>query len=107
MLGVRATTIYISIRERQDTEGTEAKEPAVMNESQIRESRALLSSTASLPSELLRRIPIPEGSAMHQTIHCDSTLPHFQGRLLGGSFYEGKRLGRILADFLKANKQYS
>ena len=79
-----------------------------MNESQIRESRALLSSTPSLPIELLRRFPIPEGSAMHQTtIHCDSTLPHFQGRLLGGSFYEGKRLGRILADFLKANKQYS
>ncbi|CAE7023275.1 unnamed protein product, partial [Symbiodinium sp. KB8] len=45
-----------------------------------RASRALLSSTASLPEALVRQMPIPDGAAMHQTIHTDSTLPHFQGR---------------------------
>ena len=69
-----------------------------MSDSQVRESRAMLSSTASLPAELLQRFPIPEGSAMHQTVHCDGTLPHFQGRLLAGAFYEGKHPGRIFLE---------
>ena len=56
---------------------------------QNRASLALPSSTASLPEDLVQLMPIPDGAAMHQTIHCDSTLPHFQGRLLGNCFFEG------------------
>ncbi|CAE7765448.1 unnamed protein product [Symbiodinium sp. CCMP2456] len=89
---------------KEDTESKEAKQLARMTDSQVRESRAMLSSTASLPDELLRRFPVPEGSAMHQTVHCDSTLPHFQGRLLGGAFYEGKQPGRTFADYFEAHK---
>ncbi|CAE7198608.1 unnamed protein product [Symbiodinium sp. CCMP2592] len=56
-----------------------------------RASRAFLSSsTASLPDELLAEMPIPSGCAMHQTVHVDATLPHFQGRLLHNACFEGK-----------------
>ncbi|CAE7658675.1 unnamed protein product [Symbiodinium sp. CCMP2592] len=56
-----------------------------------RASRAFLSSsTASLPDELLAEMPLPDGCAMHQTVHVDATLPHFQGRLLHSQCFEGK-----------------
>ena len=61
-------------------------------EQQQRASRAMLSTTASLPDDLVKSMPIPDGAAMHQTIHSDATLPHFQGRLLANCFFEGKPL---------------
>ncbi|CAE7802321.1 unnamed protein product [Symbiodinium sp. CCMP2592] len=76
--------------EEKEKEEGEAAAPKPSTEQQNRASRALLSSTTSLPDDLVRMMPIPEGAAMHQTVHCDATLPHFQGKLLGNCFYEGK-----------------
>ncbi|CAE7426242.1 unnamed protein product [Symbiodinium sp. CCMP2456] len=55
-----------------------------------RESRALLSETTTIPAELLARFPLPSGCTMYRIIHRDSTLPHFQGKLLANASFEGK-----------------
>ncbi|CAE7490987.1 unnamed protein product [Symbiodinium sp. CCMP2592] len=59
-----------------------------------RVSRAALSTTTSLPPELTREFPLPEGTSMHMVTHKDRTLPHFQGKLLSGEIFDGKRLAR-------------
>ena len=59
-----------------------------------RPSRAALSSTTSLPEELTRQFPLPNGTSIHMITHKDRTLPHFQGRLLNGDIVDGKRLAR-------------
>ncbi|CAE7232876.1 unnamed protein product [Symbiodinium necroappetens] len=58
-----------------------------------RPSRAALSSTTSIPAELLQEMPLPDGTSAHMITHKDRTLPHFQGRLLSGELFDGKRLG--------------
>ena len=57
-----------------------------------RPSRASLSTTTSIPAELTAEMPLPSGTAMHMITHKDRTLPHFQGRLLSGELFDGKRL---------------
>ena len=44
---------------------------------------------SSLPDDRLRKYPVPAETSMHRTIHCDSTLPHVQGKLHGGLIFEG------------------
>ena len=81
---------YIYCYEHDLQEGDAALQQPT--EQQQRASRAMLSTTASLPDDLVKSMPIPDGAAMHQTIHSDATLPHFQGRLLANCFFEGKPL---------------
>ena len=57
-----------------------------------RASRAAISKTRAVPEWLLRRFPLPENVHVHHTVHKDSTLPLFQGRLCGGEIYESKTL---------------
>ena len=57
-----------------------------------RPSRSMISSVCSLPPELLKDHPLPDGTSMNLVTHRDRTLPHFQGRLLNGETFEGKSL---------------
>ncbi|CAE7775215.1 unnamed protein product [Symbiodinium sp. CCMP2456] len=80
--------------QEETSEGEQERPSAAGREDADRVSRALLScSTASLPEKLLASMPVPAECAIHQTVHCDSTLPHFQGRLLNNRCFEGKSLG--------------
>ena len=58
-----------------------------------RSTRKMLSTSATVPGWLLEHFDIPENCSVHRTVHKDSTLPHVQGKLLGGRFFEGKHLG--------------
>ena len=57
-----------------------------------RASRSLLSTSATIPGWLLEHFDVPDNCSVHRTIHKDTTLPHIQGKLLGGRFFEGKKL---------------
>ena len=57
-----------------------------------RASRAALSKTRSVPDWLLAKYPLPSDVTVHHTVHKDSTLPLFQGRLSNGEVYEAKTL---------------
>ena len=61
-------------------------------EDRARASRSLLSATTTVPDHLTAQFPIPSGCAISRTVHCDHALPHFQGRLPAGCFFEGKIL---------------
>ena len=61
-----------------------------------RASRTMLTSTSTVPQALLDEFPIPNGCAISRTIHVDSCLPHFQGRLPAGMFHDGKILNSIV-----------
>ena len=65
-----------------------------------RASRTMLSATTSVPQQLLDDFAIPPGCAISRTIHVDTCLPHFQGRLPAGKFHEGKNLSNIIICFL-------
>ena len=58
-----------------------------------RASRSTLPVTAAIPKEITDRYELPENCHIHKTVFRDSTLPHYQGKLLGGRVYEGKFLG--------------
>ena len=55
-------------------------------------SRAALSKTAAIPEYLTAKYVIPADTIVHHTVHKDSTLPLFQGKLCGGEVFEGKSL---------------
>ena len=59
-------------------------------EETLRQSRAALSRTQSVPEWLLTKYPLPSDVQVHHTVHKDSTLPLFQGRLGNGEIYESK-----------------
>ena len=61
-------------------------------ELRVRASRSMLSATTTVPERLLQMFEIPEGCSISRTVHRDSTLPLFQGRLPLGKLYEGKSL---------------
>ena len=63
------------------------------DEKKTRASRSMLSATTTVPQRLLDKFKIPEGCTVSRTVHRDSTLPLFQGRLPLGKIYEGKILG--------------
>ena len=63
---------------------------AAKKEASVRASRSLLSNTETVPAQLLERFPIPPGCVIHHTVHKDTTLPHFQGRVVGGLCFQGK-----------------
>ena len=92
----------------QDAAGNAEARPADgIPEDANRASRAMLSnSTASLPEKLVAEMPIPDGCAMHCTVHCDSTLPHFQGRLLHNQCFEGKWLGLHIILIILRSSQF-
>ncbi|CAE7236724.1 unnamed protein product [Symbiodinium sp. CCMP2592] len=56
-----------------------------------RASRSLLSATAAIPKEITDRYELPENVHIHKTVFRDQTLPHYQGKLLGGRLFEGKQ----------------
>ena len=53
-------------------------------------TRSMLSATSTVPERSLQRFKIPDQCSISRTVHRDSTLPLFQGRLPWGKFYEGK-----------------
>ena len=61
-----------------------------IDEETRRASRAALSKTRSVPEWLLKKYPLPSDVQVHHTVHKDSTLPLFQGRLCNGEIYESK-----------------
>ena len=72
-------------------------------ENRKKTSRSMLSSTSTVPEKLLQRFRIPDQCSISRTVHRDSTLPLFQGRLPWGKFYEGKCLVKKLhrcSDFM-------
>ena len=68
------------------------EQDVVMTEDAKRDSRAALSKARSVPEWLLLRFPLPDEVMVHHTVHKDSTLPLFQGRLGGGEVFESKTL---------------
>ena len=74
---------------RADTKGE--GEPNVET---ARASRALISNTAAVPAALLERFALPANTVIHHTVHKDSTLPLFQGRVVGGQYFQGKYLAK-------------
>ena len=79
----------IQERERAESIALASRPPS---DEASRASRALISSSTSLPAELTAKLPLPPGSTMYMVIHQDRTLPHFQGRLLSGECIDGKNL---------------
>ena len=67
------------------------------HEDASRISRSLLSSTSSIPNELVAKYDIPDNCHVHKTVFRDKTLPHYQAKLLGGRVFDGKRLLSIQA----------
>ena len=57
-----------------------------------RSSRSLLATTGTVPDYLLAKYEVPAGCYVTRTVHVDSTLPLFQGRLPPGRIYESKTL---------------
>ena len=58
----------------------------------IRDSRKCLSKAEAVPGWLLAKYEPPEWAQIHHTLHRDSTLPLFQGRLANNAVFEGKIL---------------
>ena len=63
---------------------------ATLPEESIRASRSLLSGTVTIPSAITDRYEVPDNCHIHKTVFKDKTLPHYQGKLLGGRVFEGK-----------------
>ena len=54
--------------------------------------RAMLSKAHSVPQWLMSKYVLPGNTIVHHTLHKDSTLPLFQGKLQGNELFEGKIL---------------
>ena len=78
---------------------TQAPPADTQGEDVARQSRSLISSMVAVPEALLSRYPPPANTVIHHTVHKDSTLPHFQGRVLGGQVFEGKCLAKQYSIF--------
>ena len=72
-------------------------EGAPLGDESLRASRSLLSTTATIPRELIAKYDIPDLCHVHKTVFRDKTLPHYQAKLLGGRVFEGKSLRSINA----------
>ncbi|CAE7211126.1 unnamed protein product, partial [Symbiodinium sp. KB8] len=78
-----------------EDEGGDEDEPVSLadppHEDASRISRSLLSSTSSIPNELVAKYDIPDNCHVHKTVFRDKTLPHYQAKLLGGRVFDGKQ----------------
>ena len=98
------TNLQAQDDENQNAETMEVDEEEIESKpapasSANRSSRSLLATTATVPDYLLQKYEIPIGCYVTRTVHVDSTLPLFQGRLPPGKIYESKPLASNVKQF--------
>ena len=75
-----------------DPETTWQHSAKANREDVLRDSRRFSSKTEAVPRWLLEKYKPPESAQVHHTMHRDSTLPLFQGKLANNAVFENKIL---------------